>query len=91
MGFEQSQLFRRRQAAGGELGVLEIGRHAVVGPVELVLVEPLEVEGVSQRLAHTAVPELGQPRVDEEGLTPDGLLSGSTFLTSHPSSTAEMS
>ena len=58
VGFEEGEFGLGRQTARRELRVLEVARHAVVEPIELVLVEPLEVEGVGERLAHAAVLEL---------------------------------
>ena len=73
-------------------GVLEVARHAIVDPEELVLVEPLEVEDVGERFpARRRSWNLGRRVLMKKACTPEGVLSGSTSLTSHPSSTAGMS
>ena len=83
-GFEQRQLGRVRQARRRQLGVREIARGAGVGAVEQVLVGPLEVEGVGERLAHLGVGELGEPGVEDEALHAGGNAVADLLLDDQP-------
>src|SRR5262249_30216177 len=61
---------------GLQVGVLEEALGAGVEAIEDVLVGPLEVEGIVERLAHARVGELGPAHVEEEPLRARGAIVG---------------
>ena len=69
---EDAKLFRRGQAARGQLRVREVALRPRVGAVEQGLVRPFEVERVAERLTYAPVLEDRAPLVEDEGLHPGG-------------------
>ena len=73
IGLEQGQLLPGRQPRGRQIRLaVEVAVDALVGIVHEVLVDPLEVEGVAQRLAHPRILELAVAKVEDVALHPRG-------------------